>query len=192
MGSFFSVASRSCLVDLSNGVGHVPGRSRVWFVGLSKLDGIVHHVVFGLVLVVVGPGLRYLVLLLVEDFPDGDSSAFAGPAPVQEIFEAPTVPVRLSFLDESECTHEFGLQSLSIGKDVPALAPFFVGVILEVEDGPHHDGLVESDGFDGLVERPHHDDIVEGDGFFGFVLDRFCLVIVFFNVFRWFRWFRWR
>jgi len=194
------------LIDLSNGVGYVSGRSRVRLIGLSKLDGIVDHDA-GL------GGLHLsssLVFLLLEDFSDGDPSSLAGPSAVQEFFEAPAAAIEASVSDASERAEEFGLEALFIGKDVPALALFEVGVFLEVEDGSDHDDLVKADGFDGfvgglvLVERPHHDNIVEGDRFiFGFlVLDRLdwfcwfciciCLLVACFDVLGWLGWLGWR
>jgi len=173
------LAGRFHLVNLAHGVSYVSGRSRVRLVGFSKLRNVVDNASGRVV------GALSLGFLLVQDLPDGGSSAFAGPSPIGEFFQAPAgddAPFRVARLEEFEGFQEVLLGFELVGLSEPAVGNFVVRVIRQMKDWSDHDDLVKRHGH--LVGRSlrvvgsDRNDFVKGNRF-ALLWFWFCFLLLF-------------
>jgi len=110
-GNLDALAGGCHLVDLSNSMRYVSGRSRVRLVSSSKLGKVIDNVAGAAVFALVQLAL---VVLFLEDLPHGDESSLPRATPIGELLEATGAALELSVSDQLERVEDVGLDLLLV------------------------------------------------------------------------------
>jgi len=110
-GNLDALAVGCHLVDLSNSVCYVSGRSRVRLVGFSEFGNIVDNVAGAAAFALVQLAL---VVLFLEDLPNGDASSLPRTAPIGELLEATGAALEFSVSDQFESVEDVDLDALLV------------------------------------------------------------------------------